>query len=71
VTTDADLYRRGVDTLLAFWAARAGGGRTASLQATPMAERLYARLGFRGQGRIIEYVPPARADRLADHESGS
>src|SRR5690606_37593530 len=39
-------------------AAKARGCRTASLQATPMAERLYARLGFRDLGRILEYVPP-------------
>jgi len=31
---------------------------TASLQATPMAERLYASLGFRDLGRILEFVPP-------------
>lgn len=31
---------------------------TASLQATPMAERLYASLGFRDLSRIVEYVPP-------------
>jgi ribosomal protein S18 acetylase RimI-like enzyme len=35
------------------------GCETASLQATPMAERLYASLGFRDLGRILEYVPPA------------
>jgi GNAT superfamily N-acetyltransferase len=34
------------------------GCLTASLQATPMAERLYAGLGFRDLGRIFEYVPP-------------
>ena len=33
------------------------GCTTASLQATPMAERLYATLGFRDLGRIFEYVP--------------
>jgi GNAT superfamily N-acetyltransferase len=35
----------------------ARGCTTASLQATPMAERLYAALGFRDLGRILEYVP--------------
>ena len=35
------------------------GCATASLQATPMADRLYAALGFRELGRIIEYAPPA------------
>ncbi|HEX6870000.1 MAG TPA: GNAT family N-acetyltransferase [Micromonosporaceae bacterium] len=38
-------------------AARARGRRTASLQSTPMAQRLYARLGFHDLGRILEYVP--------------
>jgi ribosomal protein S18 acetylase RimI-like enzyme len=34
------------------------GCRTATLQATGMAERLYAALGFRDLGRIVEYGPP-------------
>jgi ribosomal protein S18 acetylase RimI-like enzyme len=38
-------------------AARTRGCVTASLQATPVAERLYARLGFRDLGRILEYAP--------------
>jgi ribosomal protein S18 acetylase RimI-like enzyme len=38
--------------------ARARGCQTASLQATPMAERLYAALGFRDLGRYQEYLPP-------------
>jgi GNAT superfamily N-acetyltransferase len=33
------------------------GCSTASLQATPMAERVYAAVGFRDLGRILEYVP--------------
>jgi len=33
------------------------GCETASLQSTPMAERVYARVGFRDLGRILEYVP--------------
>ncbi len=37
--------------------ARARGCRTASLQSTPMAERVYAAVGFRDLGRILEYVP--------------
>jgi predicted GNAT family acetyltransferase len=40
------------------YAARDRGGRTASLQSTPMAERVYAAVGFRDLGRILEYVPP-------------
>ena len=37
--------------------ARARGCRTASLQSTPMAERVYAAVGFRDLGRILEYIP--------------
>lgn len=33
------------------------GLRTASLQSTPMAERMYASAGFRDLGRFLEYVP--------------
>ena len=40
--------------------ARARGCTTASLQSTPMAERVYAAVGFRDLGRFLEYVPPAR-----------
>jgi predicted GNAT family acetyltransferase len=32
---------------------------TATLQSTPMAERVYAAAGFRDPGRILEYVPTA------------
>ena len=35
---------------------RARGCRTASLQSTAMAERVYAAVGFRDLGRILEYV---------------
>jgi ribosomal protein S18 acetylase RimI-like enzyme len=35
------------------------GCATASLQATEVAERLYASLGFRDLGRILEFVPRA------------
>lgn len=34
------------------------GCQTASLQSTPMAERVYAAVGFRDLGRILEYAPP-------------
>ena len=37
--------------------ARARGCRTASLQATDVAERVYAAVGFRDLGRFLEYVP--------------
>ena len=48
--TDAELYARGTETLIA------GGCRTASLQATAAAEWLYAAVGFRDLGAILEYV---------------
>lgn len=54
--------RRGLGTavtaLLAHDAA-ARGCHTASLQSTEMAERVYAAVGFRDLGRILEYVPAA------------
>ena len=34
------------------------GCSTASLQSTAMAERVYAGVGFRDLGRILEYAPP-------------
>ena len=37
--------------------ARARGCQTASLQSTEMAERMYAAVGFRDLGRMLEYVP--------------
>ena len=40
------------------------GCSTASLQSTPIAERVYASVGFRDLGRILEYVPKY-ATRLA------
>jgi ribosomal protein S18 acetylase RimI-like enzyme len=54
--------RRGLGTAitaLALHEALARGCTTASLQATPMAERMYASLGFRDLGRFLEYVPAA------------
>jgi GNAT superfamily N-acetyltransferase len=39
--------------------ARARGRRTATLQATEMARGVYASVGFRDLGRILEYGPPA------------
>ena len=56
--------RRGLATALTaqlLYAARARGCRSASLQSTPMAERVYAAVGFRDLGRFLEYVPPAAA----------
>jgi GNAT superfamily N-acetyltransferase len=52
--------RRGLGaavTAAQLYDARARGCRTASLQSTPMAERLYAGVGFRDLGRFLEYVP--------------
>jgi GNAT superfamily N-acetyltransferase len=52
--------RRGLGTVLTaaqVHDARARGCRTASLQSTEMAERVYAAVGFRDLGRILEYVP--------------
>lgn len=52
--------RRGLATALSALAVAEAGERgctTASLQATEMAERVYARVGFRDLGRFEEYVP--------------
>jgi ribosomal protein S18 acetylase RimI-like enzyme len=52
--------RRGLATALTaihLHDARARGCRTASLQSTEMAERVYVAVGFRDLGRILEYVP--------------
>ncbi|HEY1001483.1 MAG TPA: GNAT family N-acetyltransferase [Streptosporangiaceae bacterium] len=57
--------RRGLGTALTAaqaYDARDRGCRTASLQSTPMAERVYSAVGFRDLGRILEYVPP-KGDR--------
>ena len=60
VTTLERARRRGLGTALTalhLHDAVARGCRTASLQSTPMAERVYAAVGFRDLGRILEYVP--------------
>jgi GNAT superfamily N-acetyltransferase len=52
--------RQGLGTALAtlhVQRARERGCETASLQSTEIAERVYARVGFRDLGRFIEYVP--------------
>jgi hypothetical protein len=68
--TDSGIYnvgtlewarRRGLGTALNalhLHGAIARGCRTASLQATAIAERIYASVGFRDLGRILEFVPP-------------
>ena len=60
VGTVEQARRRGLGTALTaapLHDARDRGCRTASLQSTPMAERVYAAVGFRDLGRILEYVP--------------
>jgi ribosomal protein S18 acetylase RimI-like enzyme len=52
--------RRGIATALVFGHLRDAADRgcsTASLQATPIAEGVYAAVGFRDLGRFFEYVP--------------
>jgi GNAT superfamily N-acetyltransferase len=52
--------RRGLGTALTtaqVHDARVRGCQTANLQSTQMAERMYAAVGFRDLGRILEYVP--------------
>jgi GNAT superfamily N-acetyltransferase len=63
VTTYEWARRRGLGTALTvrlLEEARARGQATASLQSTPAAEDVYARIGFRSLGRILEFVPPDR-----------
>jgi ribosomal protein S18 acetylase RimI-like enzyme len=63
VTTLERARRRGLGTALTtvhVHDARARGCQTASLQSTAMAEGVYAAVGFRDLGRILEYVPPVR-----------
>jgi hypothetical protein len=60
VGTLAHARRRGLATALTARQAhdaRARGCLTASLQSTPMAERVYAAVGFHDLGRLLEYVP--------------
>ena len=61
VGTTETARRRGLGTALTtihLHDALARGCHTASLQSTAMAERMYAAVGFRDLGRILEYVPP-------------
>jgi GNAT superfamily N-acetyltransferase len=62
------MRRRGLASALTAYvlqAARARGCESASLQSTPMAERVYATAGFRDFGRFLEYVPPVQESRVA------
>jgi ribosomal protein S18 acetylase RimI-like enzyme len=64
VSTLEQARRRGLATAVTAALLRdaiARGCVTASLQATPMAEQLYAKLGFRDLGRTLEYVPRSPA----------
>jgi len=59
VTTLERAPRRGMGTALTtvhLGGALARGRQTASLQSTEMAESIYAAMGFRDLGRILEYV---------------
>jgi GNAT superfamily N-acetyltransferase len=61
VATLEHARRRGLGTALTavqLHDAAARGCRTASVQATEMAEHVYAAVGFRDLGLILEYVPP-------------
>jgi GNAT superfamily N-acetyltransferase len=54
--------RRGLASALTThlaYEARRRGCDSASLQSTPMAERVYAAIGFRDFGRFLEFVPQA------------
>jgi GNAT superfamily N-acetyltransferase len=58
VSTLVRARRRGIGTALTarlVHAARSRGCVTATLQSTPMAERVYAAVGFRDLGRILEF----------------
>ncbi|MET7402751.1 GNAT family N-acetyltransferase [Dactylosporangium sp. NPDC005572] len=58
VATAPHARRRGLATALTLAQLHAAAGRgctTASLQSSPMAERVYAGVGFRDLGRILEY----------------
>jgi GNAT superfamily N-acetyltransferase len=60
VSTLESARRRGLATTLTALHLRdavARGCRTATLQSTPTAERVYRRLGFRDLGQILEYTP--------------
>jgi GNAT superfamily N-acetyltransferase len=65
VATLEHARRRGLGTALTALLAHdamARGCRTASLQSTPMAERIYTAVGFRDLGQILEYAPPKNAE---------
>jgi len=60
IVTREHARRRGIGTAVTAALVREAGERgceTASLQSTPIAERVYAAVGFRDLGRILEYAP--------------
>lgn len=64
VSTLEHARRRGLGTALTALHVHQAIGRgcsTASLQSTEMAEHVYASIGFRDLGRILEYVRPVSA----------
>jgi len=61
VVTREHARRRGIGTAVTAALLRDARGRgceTASLQSTPLAERVYAAVGFRDLGAILEHAPP-------------
>jgi GNAT superfamily N-acetyltransferase len=61
VSTFEPARRRGIGAALTHRLLRDAADRgctTASLQSTPMAERVYASVGFRDLGQFLEFVPP-------------
>jgi GNAT superfamily N-acetyltransferase len=65
--------RRGLGTAVTarlLYDAAARGCTTASLQSTAMAERVYASVGFRDLGRILEFVP-AQASSVRSSQTRS
>ncbi|HSS34172.1 MAG TPA: GNAT family N-acetyltransferase [Solirubrobacterales bacterium] len=63
VSTMEPARRRGIGTAVTarlLRDAQARGRETASLQSTPVAENVYAALGFRDLGRFLEHAPPRR-----------
>jgi GNAT superfamily N-acetyltransferase len=66
VSTVESMRRRGLGSALTavqLREAKRRGCTTASLQSTPIAERVYLSLGFRNLGRIFEYVPGSKPAR--------
>jgi len=60
VATHSSARRRGLGTAITARLVRdaaARGCTTATLQATPVAERVYGAVGFRDLGRFLEYAP--------------